>query len=343
MMSTGKKDFNVFYSWQSDSPKKTNQYAIRNALKAAVKEVNLKHPELNVIADEATLRTSGSPNIIAKIMEKIELADVFVADVTTITARRAKKHCPNPNVTYELGYAVGQCGWDRIVLLFNEVHGKFPTDLPFDFAQHRAKPYNITETSPKMEHEKLSKYLEMAIIAVIEKNPKKAIDFRGKSRSQIEHERDVEAIEWMMSKINLHILQNHIQELPRVIDDHIFWFWEGFKGVVTSTQFHLYDQALHKIVEKLFNAWAMTLAYDRQYRSNPNGTRYIFSNPGDAPLNKSQQKDWDAIEKAQLELKNALDELLDRVHSSYLEINPMTTSGKAWNEYKKFQDEIKSS
>ena len=337
--TVAKKDFRVFYSWQSDSPKETNQNAIRNALRAAVKKVNQKHPELNVIHDEATSRTSGSPNIIAKIIEKIELADVFLADVTTITAPRAKKHCPNPNVTYELGYAVGQCGWDRIVLLFNSAHGKFPADLPFDFAQHRANPYKITADSPKSEHKTLSDFLVDAIIAVIEKNPKRPSELRGKSKVQIEHERDVEAIEWLMSKIHLPTLQTHIQELPRVIDIRTFIFWDEFKAVYINSLFYLYDQALRTIVDNLYTAWAKTLNYDRQYRDTPSGTRWVFSNPGDAPLNKSQQRDWDAIEKAAIELRNALTALLDRLRSSYIEIDPKSTSMKAWLEYKHIHDE----
>lgn len=64
--------------------------------------------------DEATRGVFGSPNIVAKIHEKIELCDVFVADITTVTSPRAKRSCPNPNVGYELGFAVAHIGWDFV-------------------------------------------------------------------------------------------------------------------------------------------------------------------------------------------------------------------------------------
>jgi hypothetical protein len=65
------------------------------------------------VRDETTRDTSGSPNIALKILEKIQAADVFVADITTVTAPGAKRPCPNPNVGYELGYAVATLGWDN--------------------------------------------------------------------------------------------------------------------------------------------------------------------------------------------------------------------------------------
>src|ERR1700731_2223834 len=96
----------VFYSWQSDSPAETNLKAIRNSLDKAFKLVGKTHSGLKLTRDEATRDTSGSPNIASKILEKIDAADVFVADITTVTPAGAKRPCPNPNVSYELGYAV---------------------------------------------------------------------------------------------------------------------------------------------------------------------------------------------------------------------------------------------
>ena len=75
----------IFYSWQSDSPKKTNLNAIRAALARACKRIEVAYPNLDLVPDEATRDTSGSPNIALKILEKIEGAAVFLADVTTIT------------------------------------------------------------------------------------------------------------------------------------------------------------------------------------------------------------------------------------------------------------------
>jgi hypothetical protein len=167
------KDVRVFYSWQSDSPKKTNLNAIREAIRIAAKEIAAVRSDLRIQPDEATRGTSGSPNIALKILEKIEAADVFIADVTTITPREAQRPCPNPNVSYELGYAISHLGWDRVILLFNTAFGDFPKDLPFDLVQQRASPYRLTSSDSASVRRNLVGLLKTAIDAVIEKNPKR--------------------------------------------------------------------------------------------------------------------------------------------------------------------------
>jgi hypothetical protein len=98
----------------------------------ASSRLEVEHPELHVVLDEATRDMSGSPDIPSTILAKIREADAFVADITTIPDPAAAKPCPNPNVLIELGYAVSQAGWPRIVLLFNEAHGNFAADVPWD-------------------------------------------------------------------------------------------------------------------------------------------------------------------------------------------------------------------
>lgn len=335
-----KKEFRVFYSWQSDSPKKTNINAIRKAIKLANKRIALKRTELAVIADEATRDTSGSPNIALKILEKIENADVFVADITTITQPGAARSCPNPNVTYELGYAVGQLGWDRVILLFNEAHGDFPGDLPFDFIQQRASPYSLTESDPSSVHGKLAEFLEDAISTIVNKNPKTPVELRGLSREKLEHEHDIENLEWLMSTIHLPTLDQYIHELPRVIDDRVFWFWEDFQGVVTNSLFSVYDQPIKQAITKLYCAWERTLQFPGRYHDTPGGRRHVFGNPGDAPLSKEQQVDWDAIMAARTEMAEALQDLLTRLRKSYIEVSLRKTNAKSWKGYVEYQQSM---
>lgn len=332
-----KKEFRIFYSWQSDSPKTTNLNAIRGTLKLAIENLNSVNTDIKLIADEATRDTSGSPNIADKILEKIELADMFIADMTTITSPESKRACPNPNVTYELGYAVGQLGWDRIVLLFNEAYGQFPKDLPFDLIQQRASPYFLKEGDLKASQNNLTKLLEVAIKAVIDKNPKTPIELRGLSREKLEHDRDVENLEWLMSHVHIPTLDLHLDELPRVIDDRIFFFWEGFKGVFTSSLFSLYDQTMNTAINVLFDSWYTTLNFADHYRDTPSGRRHVFSNPGDAPLNSEQQLAWEDIENAQLEMAKALKNILSRLRENYIEVNLQKTNSKAWDEYVKIE------
>ncbi len=341
MSEVTQRKVSVFFSWQSDSPAETNSKAIRTALKKAANGVKKKHAELHIVLDEATRDTSGSPNIAEKILEKIDTAHVYVADITTVTPEDTKRPSANPNVLIELGYAVAQVGWDRIILLFNEAIGKFPADLPFDIVQNRVSRYNIAPSvQEQLNVTKLEKLLEYAILAVVDKDPKTPSELRGMTPEKLQYERDTENLNWLLSHIHLPTLDEHISDLPRCISDKIFWFWEGFRGVITNSLFHVYDPVLNNSIDTLFNAWKTTLAFPTRYRDIQGGSRHVFSNPGDAPLDHDQEKDWKEIEKAADEMNQALKALLARVRSSYLKIDISQTNGKAWKEYRDFQKDL---
>jgi hypothetical protein len=339
-MAKSKKRVCVFYSWQSDLPKKTNQNAIREALNRAGERMGVAAPELKIVLDEATRDTSGSPNIALKILEKIEAADVFVADVTTTTPPGAPRPCPNPNVGYELGYAVAQLGWDRVILLFNTVYGAFPSDLPFDFIQNRASPFKLAESDPKSVRVGLAKFLETAIDAIVKKNPKRPAELRGLSREKIQHDHDVENMEWLMSAVHLPTLDQHILDLPHSITDKALWFYENYRGIVINSLFSLYDPALNEPLDKLTSAWNVALSHDNQYHDTPSGRVHIFGSPGDMPLSTDRQKAWDEIDIARREMRQALDQILERLRESYLEVRIHKTNAKAWGDYVAYQRDV---
>jgi hypothetical protein len=144
----------VFYSWQSDLPKKTNRNAIEHALKKAVKELGRDAgPKVIPTLDRDTKGEPGSPDITRSIFRKIRRARVFVADVSIIN-RDAATHCqatafsehvrytPNPNVLIELGYAVRKLGWERVILVVNEHFGHVE-QLPFNLNHHRPLTYSF--------------------------------------------------------------------------------------------------------------------------------------------------------------------------------------------------------
>ncbi|MGB8192315.1 MAG: hypothetical protein WCF67_10375, partial [Chitinophagaceae bacterium] len=135
----------IFYSWQSDLPKLTNLNAIRQVLRDASSMIESEIEDIRIEIDEATRDLPGSPNIPKAIFGKISASDIFVCDVTTINTNTSAdlRRVPNPNVLIELGYAVATLGWDRIIMLFNTVHGNFPNDLPFDIDRHRATKFTI--------------------------------------------------------------------------------------------------------------------------------------------------------------------------------------------------------
>ena len=47
---------------------------------------------------------------------------------------------PNPNVMFELGFAVRSLGWDRVICICNEEYGDVETQ-PFDISKHRIITY----------------------------------------------------------------------------------------------------------------------------------------------------------------------------------------------------------
>lgn len=138
-------DFKVFYSWQSDLPNATNRGFIGTALANACEQVS-NNPDIedSPRVDQDTQGLPGSPAIPAAIMEKIDECQAFIADVSLCFSGPNGKVAPNPNVIYELGYAVARLGWDRVILIVNEEFGKVEL-LPFDLEKRRAIPYTAKE------------------------------------------------------------------------------------------------------------------------------------------------------------------------------------------------------
>lgn len=94
-MPKQKNAVNVFYSWQSDSPRKTNLNAIRKALANACKRLEAANPNLKLVPDEATRDTSGAPKIYDKIVEKIDAASIFLPSCCTPQSKRCSTRIRN--------------------------------------------------------------------------------------------------------------------------------------------------------------------------------------------------------------------------------------------------------
>lgn len=85
--------------------------------------------------DEATRNVPGSPKIEDSILDKINHSDIFICDITPVTAFH-QKLMPNSNVVFELGYALHTLGESHVILLA-KMKEKDPKDLPFDFCHRR--------------------------------------------------------------------------------------------------------------------------------------------------------------------------------------------------------------
>jgi len=144
----------VFYSWQSDSPNSTNRRFIEDALNAALALIASDDTVLpadrneDIVIDKDIQGVPGSPPVADTILNKIEIADAFVADVTYVgRTNDGKKHSPNSNVMIEYGYAIRALTHSRVVKVMNTHFGspkEFP--LPFDM-QHVRFPicYDLPE------------------------------------------------------------------------------------------------------------------------------------------------------------------------------------------------------
>jgi hypothetical protein len=59
------------------------------------------------------------------------------------------------------------------------------------------------------------------------------------------------------------------------------------------------------------------------------------------PLSPKHQKIWDEIDKARIEMRKALDEILHRLRESYVEIDIHKTNEKAWKAYVSMEEYVK--
>lgn len=145
----GKSKFTTFYSWQSYIGGYANRSYIRDKIVKVFKEKDI---ELSFLEDARG--ESGATDIADAILTKISQSDIFICDVTPVTildlGHDKQRAIPNPNVMFELGFAVRCLGWERIICICNEEYGSVE-NLPFDIASHRIVTYKRKADSKKSE------------------------------------------------------------------------------------------------------------------------------------------------------------------------------------------------
>lgn len=133
----------IFWSWQSDIPKEIGRFFVRDALREAIQMLKTDQELLEPIEREAASRLAmdsdrqgvpGSPDLAATIFEKIEKADVFLADVTLVGEAPDGKKLINSNVAIEYGHAHRAHGARRVLMVQNLHYGDGDA-LPFDLRQ----------------------------------------------------------------------------------------------------------------------------------------------------------------------------------------------------------------
>lgn len=192
-------EFTVFYSWQSDLPRKLSRDVIHGATEAAIARLAIDATlEDSPRLDHDTQGVAGAPEITGTIFRKIEQCGVFVADLSFVASTvpedttKAGKRIPNPNVLLELGYATRHVGWDRVILIMNRAFGP-PEDLIFDLRNRR---FPITfDIGPDTRKDfakvqmSLSSRVEEAIRACVQSEHAAVADAIGQLSA--------EAVEWM--------------------------------------------------------------------------------------------------------------------------------------------------
>lgn len=160
----------VFYSWQSDLPNRTNRGFIQEALERVAEDLRSDDTlAVEPVVDRDTAGVPGSPAISDTILQKIARADVFVPDVSIVMSGGSNRWSPNPNVVMELGYAVAELGWDRIVMVMNTAFGDV-TQLPFDLRGRRVLSYSLPDApgTPKADLRRdLERRLREAILSIV--------------------------------------------------------------------------------------------------------------------------------------------------------------------------------
>lgn len=146
---------NIFFSWQSDLNFKNNKNFIEDCIKLAIKELNKENSYLvDFSLDKDTSGEPGNPEIINTILNKIDNSRIFICDLSIINKDFQGRKTPNPNVIFELGYAIKSLGWEKIICVVNEEYG-FSEDLPFDIKHRRLLGYNISNKDKKNEKRKI--------------------------------------------------------------------------------------------------------------------------------------------------------------------------------------------
>lgn len=158
--------YTVFYSWQSDLENKFNRNFIENSIKKAIKNLN-EESEIHLILDKDTKDQTGSPDIIRSILNKIDNSIAFICDVSLICSAN-NKGVVNPNVMFELGYAINSLSDERIIMICNTAYGDLK-QLPFDLGLKRQIAYNYSEKSTEEEKRKAQSYLLSSIQDAIKK------------------------------------------------------------------------------------------------------------------------------------------------------------------------------
>lgn len=122
-----------------------NRKYIRKVLEKEKKKLEIDLG-IMITIDSDSRGEDGSKSIDDVVLKKISNCDIFIGDITPLNPRvpfiKRKKLVPNPNVQYELGFAVASLGWNRCIMVWNSRYGDVNM-APFDIRNHSTVTYIV--------------------------------------------------------------------------------------------------------------------------------------------------------------------------------------------------------
>ena len=331
----------VFYSWQSDLPPKSNRYFIRDALNKAVKALNREKIDLEVRLDQDTQNLSGSPNIIGAILAKISESKVFVADISLVNSNdsESSRKTPNPNVLFELGYAVAKLGWEQVILIFNLHSGKI-LDLPFDIKQHRILSYTFDGDQNRNEKlKKLQDDLKVAINYCLDWQPIVTDTLTEQEIKQLKLDRDTKLLTELLKTLHLGTVDDFFRYADsEIVYCRIIYFFGNFEAIVQGSDFYFYDTRIYNLVLDFYTSLSTSLKIGGQYTMPTVGELNQFSNNGEPDFEEAINNFHSSVDVA----RNTFQELLTYIQDKYLNINIKETSKIALSEHQLYKEHLRN-
>jgi hypothetical protein len=163
----------IFFSWQSDASSEVGsgfiQSCITDAIAILKEDILIDLPDRDMVLDRDTRSVPGSPPIMETIFKKIDMAAIFIADLTYVGERFGGGRTPNPNVCIEHGYALRSLGWHRVLAVMNTaMGGPKQYELPFDIRHTRwPMAYQCEEKAPKEVRQQAKRQLTDQLVAAL--------------------------------------------------------------------------------------------------------------------------------------------------------------------------------
>ncbi|WP_224554225.1 TIR domain-containing protein [Pectobacterium versatile] len=310
----------VFYSWQSDISSKTNRNVIEKSITVAIKKVNStsESKESHFTLDKDTLNESGSPDIVDTIMRKIDRCSFFIADITPILTSSTGKNMPNSNVLFESGYSVGKKGFNRTFFIVNEAYAAVET-LPFDLKTKRILKYNLSESdlSDPENKDNIVKVLTSAIaknLELINTLPETELSVNKPPTKEIKRNRDLMKLKRFLEQMPSKIIQEHINYGidMMIMNFNTFTALYNMQSIQSFIGFRLYDLKLQEHINLLMENFEKSLSFGLNFHHFRDDIYKFKANE------VTSESDYIIALK---KLNYSLDNLLNYIHSKYIEID----------------------